>query len=212
MEIHHLRREYLRGGLRRGDLLDDPIAQFKLWMKQAIEFGVPDPNAMVLATVSTSGQPSQRIVLLKYVNEQGFVFFTNLDSRKATELARRPKVSLHFPWHVMERQVEIAGVAERISRVESLKYFLLRPLGAQLVAWASEQSRPVASRRFLLQRLAEARERFAQTGVPLPDFWGGIRVQPYRIEFWQGGANRLHDRFEYDKTGTVDWHIERLSP
>lgn len=212
MEIHHLRREYLRGGLRRGDLQQEPIAQFKLWMKQAIEFGVPDPNAMVLATVSTSGQPSQRIVLLKYVNDKGFVFFTNLDSRKATELAARPKVSLHFPWQVMDRQVEVSGIAEKISRIESLKYFLLRPLGAQLVAWASEQSRPVASRRCLLRQLTGARERFAGSEVPLPDFWGGIRVLPYRVEFWQGGANRLHDRFEYTQTDPDRWQIERLAP
>lgn len=212
MDIHHLRREYLRGGLRRRDLLNDPIAQFKLWLKQAIDAGIPDANAMILATVSTTGQPSQRIVLLKHVNERGFVFFTNFDSRKAVELAARPKVSLHFPWHVMERQVEISGVAEKISRVESLKYFLSRPVGSQLVAWASEQSRPVASRRLLMQQLAIMRDRFADGEVPLPDFWGGVRVLPHRMEFWQGGANRLHDRFEYTQESTGEWDIERLAP
>jgi|SRR5690606_779644 len=212
MDIHHLRREYLRGGLRRRDLLNDPIAQFKLWLKQAIDAGIPDANAMILATVSTTGQPSQRIVLLKHVNERGLVFFTNFDSRKAVELAARPKVSLHFPWHVMERQVEISGVAEKISRVESLKYFLSRPVGSQLVAWASEQSRPVASRRLLMQQLAIMRDRFADGEIPLPDFWGGVRVLPHRMEFWQGGANRLHDRFEYTQESSSEWNIERLAP
>jgi pyridoxamine 5'-phosphate oxidase len=212
MDIQHLRRDYLRGSLRRRDLVRDPIVQFRSWLRQAIEAGVPDANAMVVATVSTTGQPSQRIVLLKKVNQRGFVFFTHFNSRKGTELAARPKISLHFPWHVIERQVEINGIAERISRVESLRYFLSRPAGAQLAAWASEQSRPVASRQLLQQQLAVMRDRFTDGAIPLPPSWGGIRVRPYRIEFWQGGANRLHDRFEYTQGQGGGWSIERLAP
>lgn len=212
MDIDHLRREYLKGGLHRENLLDEPIAQFKVWLKQAIDAGMDDPTAMTVATVSADGQPSQRIVLLKHVDERGFVFYTNFGSRKARELGENPKVSIHFPWHAMERQVKVCGVAEKISTAESLKYFISRPKESQLAAWASEQSRPVSSRQLLMQQFNAMKDKFSKGEVPLPDFWGGFRIKPHQIEFWQGGANRLHDRFEYTQDETGDWNIERLAP
>lgn len=212
MDIDQIRREYLQGGLHRKNLLDDPIAQFKRWLQQAIESGINDPTAMTVATVGPDGQPSQRIVLLKQVDAQGFVFYTNYGSRKARELAANTKVSLHFPWHMMERQVKICGVAEKVSTTEALKYFLSRPKESQLAAWASAQSRPVSSRQLLMQQFNSVKNKFSKGEVPLPDFWGGFRVKPHQIEFWQGGANRLHDRFEYNLQADGAWQIERLAP
>ena len=212
MDIDHLRREYLKGGLERESLLGDPMAQFALWLEQAIEAGLQDPTAMTVATVSPDGQPSQRIVLLKHVDADGFVFYTNYGSRKARDLADNPKVSLHFPWHGMERQVKVCGVAQKVPQTESLKYFLSRPKESQLAAWASEQSRPVSSRMLLMQQFNAMKEKFSKGEVPLPDFWGGYRIVPHQIEFWQGGASRLHDRFEYTATPSGDWQIERLAP
>ena len=212
MEIDHLRREYLKGGLNRVDLLADPIAQFNAWLQQAVDAGMEDATAMTLATVSAAGQPSQRIVLLKQVDERGFVFYTNLDSRKAQDIAANAKVSLHFPWHAMERQVKIAGTVERVSSSEALAYFTSRPRESQWAAWASPQSRPVASRDALLQEFDAVKDKFAAGDIPLPDFWGGYRVLPSAIEFWQGGANRLHDRFEYSQAERDCWNIQRLAP
>ncbi|MBU3070186.1 pyridoxamine 5'-phosphate oxidase [Aestuariicella sp. G3-2] len=215
MDIDQVRRDYLQGGLQRGDLAADPIEQFELWLKQAIDAGMQDPTAMTVATVNAEGQPSQRIVLLKQVDAKGFVFYTNYESHKAQDIALNPLVSLHFPWHALERQVKICGRAEKVSAAESLKYFSSRPEESQLAAWASAQSRPVSSRQLLMQQFNAMKEKFKQGKIPLPDFWGGYRVVPSSIEFWQGGANRLHDRFQYTRTetdGQSDWLIERLAP
>lgn len=212
MDLEDVRREYLRGGLQREHLKASPIEQFEFWMQQAIDAKLQDPTAMTVATVDVEGQPSQRIVLLKHLDEQGFVFYTNYSSHKAQDIEANPKVSLHFPWHGLERQVKVCGVAEKVPTSESLKYFLSRPKESQLAAWASHQSRPVSSRQLLMQQFNAMKEKFAQGEVPLPDFWGGFRVKPSRIEFWQGGANRLHDRFEYRRQDNDAWSIERLAP
>lgn len=211
MQLEDLRRDYLMGGLEQADLDADPINQFERWLQQAIELQLKDPTAMTVATVDASGQPSQRIVLLKQVDSRGFVFFTNYGSRKAQELSVNNKVSLHFPWHDIERQVKVCGVASKISAAESAKYFLSRPKESQLAAWASHQSHPVSTRQILMQQVARMKEKFAKGDIPAPDFWGGFRVVPHEIEFWQGGANRLHDRFVYRREGDA-WAIARLAP
>ncbi len=198
-------------GLNREQLSDEPIAQFELWMKQAIDAGLKDPTAMTLATVDEHGWPSQRIVLLKHFDQQGFVFFTNYSSTKARDLEQNPQVCMHFPWHSMERQVKIQGRAEKISHAESLRYFLSRPRESQLAAWASQQSHRINSRQFLLSQFDAMKRKFASGEVPLPDFWGGYRVTASLLEFWQGRENRLHDRFEYRLRNDV-WQIERLAP
>lgn len=212
LKLDDFRREYLQGGLNRSDLADNPLEQFQCWMAQVIASEIPDPNAMTVATVDASGQPSQRIVLLKGLDQRGFVFYTNLRSRKAQELKQNPKVSLHFPWHCLERQVKVCGVAEPISSAESLKYFLSRPRDSQLAAWASQQSQPISSRALLLQQFTAMKNKFSKGEIPLPDFWGGFRVKPHLIEFWQGGAHRLHDRFQYTLQSDNSWTIERLEP
>ena len=212
MDLENVRRDYLRGGLHRKDLLGNPIEQFNVWMQQALEMGLSDPTAMTLATAAKNGQPSQRIVLLKRVEANAFVFYTNYGSRKAQEIAENALVSLHFPWHFIERQVKVCGQAEKISTAESLKYFLTRPRESQLAAWASPQSHAISSRTLLLNQFESIKHKFAQGEVPLPDFWGGFRVIPQEIEFWQGGKNRLHDRFCYTRQGESDWNIERLAP
>ena len=212
MDIDQLRREYLQGGLHRKDLTPCPITQFELWLQQAIKAQINDPTAMVAATTAADGQPSQRIVLLKHVDNKGFVFYTNLSSRKAQELTENPKISLLFPWHAMERQVKICGVAQSVTTAEALKYFLSRPKESQLAAWASAQSRPIRSRQMLLQQFNAIKRKFQDQSIPLPDFWGGYRVVPHQIEFWQGGANRLHDRFQYTLDDDQQWRIARLAP
>ncbi|RRJ82982.1 pyridoxamine 5'-phosphate oxidase [Aestuariirhabdus litorea] len=212
MEIEKLRREYLHGGLHRKDLKADPIAQFELWLQQAIDAKLPDPTAMSVATVSADGYPSQRIVLLKQLDPRGFVFFTNLGSTKAQQIEGNPRVSLHFAWLELDRQVIISGHASRLSHREVLGYFLSRPKESQLAAWASRQSHPISSRTLLEQKFAEMKHKFSSGEIPLPSFWGGFRVDPRRIEFWQGGAHRLHDRFLYTRGESNEWAIERLAP
>lgn len=212
MELEQIRREYLQGGLHRADLHESPIAQFQGWLAQAIAAGINDPTAMTVATVDSEGQPTQRIVLLKDVTESGFVFYTNLGSKKAKDLAENPRISLHFPWHSLERQVKISGVAERLSLAKVAEYFSSRPTESQLAAWASKQSSPVSSRKLLMTEFARMKEKFQQGKVPLPDFWGGFCVKPERIEFWQGGNHRLHDRFEYRVQADQQWQITRLAP
>jgi pyridoxamine 5'-phosphate oxidase len=167
---------------------------------------------MSIATVSADGQPSQRIVLLKGCDERGFVFYTNQESRKAQEIAGNNKVSLHFAWLELDRQVKICGTAEKVSAKESLKYFLSRPKESQLAAWASEQSRPVSSRQLLEQQFARMKQKFHEGEIPLPSFWGGYRVKPHQIEFWQGGAMRLHDRFQFTLQPDGGWEVRRLAP
>lgn len=211
LRLDNLRREYLRGGLRREELAADPLRQFRAWMEQAIALELPDPTAMVVATVAEDGQPSQRIVLLKQFDDEGFVFYTNYGSRKAREIAVNPKVSLLFPWYAIERQVKIRGSAEKVSAAQSLKYFLSRPRDSQIAAWASRQSNPIDSRGFLMNQIEDLKRKFADGEIPLPDFWGGIRVRPQAIEFWQGGGARLHDRFEYSRS-EGGWSIQRLAP
>ena len=211
MDLADFRREYSDRGLRREELSADPVAQFAEWFAHASELGVPEPNAMTLATVDDTGMPWQRTVLLKYYDQDGFVFFTNYASRKAAQIAANPKVCLLFPWITLERQVIIMGHAEKISTAESLKYFASRPRESQIGAWVSNQSEVITSRKFLMQKLAEVREKFRQGEIPLPSFWGGYRVVPEAIEFWQGGPARLHDRFLYRRKDGA-WPIERLSP
>ena len=212
MDLEELRREYLHGGLKHKDLQLNPIAQFELWMQQAIATDMADPTAMTVATVDAAGQPSQRIVLLKHLDERGFVFYTNFSSKKAQNIAANSKVSLHFPWHAIERQVNVCGVARKLDSAESLKYFSSRPRESQLGAWASRQSQKVSSRQLMMQQFNAMKEKFADGDIPLPDFWGGYVIEPSSIEFWQGGANRLHDRFEYSRDTSDEWTINRLAP
>ena len=212
MDLDHLRREYHKDGLPLDKLDEDPFRQFEMWMQDAIGFGLSDPTAMTLATVNSHGQPAQRIVLLKQFSEDGFTFFTNYGSYKAADIENNNRVSLHFPWHEMDRQVHLKGIASKIPKSQSLKYFLSRPFESQLAAWASRQSERINSRQFLLIQYDSMKNKFARGDVPLPDFWGGIRVVPEQFEFWQGSVSRLHDRLEYQLTTEGKWGIARLSP
>lgn len=212
LKLEDFRREYTQGGLELDNLADNPLEQFDRWMQQTIQSGIPDPNAMTIATVDATGQPSQRIVLLKHLDNKGFVFYTNLNSRKAQDLKQNPKISLHFPWYFLERQVKVCGVVEQLSATEVMKYFITRPRDSQLGAWASQQSRPISSRALLMQQFEAMKNKFSKGEIPLPDFWGGFRVKPHQIEFWQGGAARLHDRFEYNLQADGHWTIQRLEP
>ncbi|RKZ83208.1 MAG: pyridoxamine 5'-phosphate oxidase [Gammaproteobacteria bacterium] len=210
VDLTHHRHEFLKGGLRRADLNDDPFKQFELWFKQAEDLGVLEPSAMSLATAGDS-EISIRTVLLKYFDQQGFVFFTNYASKKSKQIEFNSQVALLFPWLSLERQVKISGRAERVSSLESLKYFASRPKDSQLGAWASEQSSHLSSRQVLLSQFDAMKNKFKNGEVPLPDFWGGYCVIPETIEFWQGRENRLHDRFSYTKSGE-EWLINRLAP
>lgn len=212
MDLSDRRKEYTKHALTRADLLEDPMEQFKLWFAQAEELELDEPNAMCVASVGAGGQPSTRIVLLKGISEGGFVFYTNYESRKASELEGNPKVAANFFWLPLQRQVNITGKVERVSKAESLKYFLTRPLGSRLGAWTSPQSKVITSRQILEAKLEQMKRKFADGKVPLPDDWGGYRIVPESIEFWQGGASRLHDRFMYSKNEAGIWSAERLAP
>lgn len=213
MDLSQFRREYLMGGLSRSNLDSDPILQFTEWFEQARKIEIADPTAMVLATVGKGGQPHQRTVLLKYFDEKGFVFFTNYESRKAREIKDNANVSLLFVWLDLERQVMINGTAAKVSAAESAKYFMSRPKESQMAAWVSSQSNVLTSRQMLLQKFDEMKRKIGKGKVPLPSFWGGYRVEPVEIEFWQGRQNRLHDRFLYTrKAQSKEWVIERLAP
>lgn len=212
LDIADLRREYTRAGLDRDDLEEDPVILFERWFREASDTGVREPNAMTLATVDGDESPGLRTVLLKYFDENGFVFFTNLASNKARQIAANPRVSLLFPWLELERQVTIWGSAEAVSRAETLRYFARRPRDSQIGAWISHQSSVISSRKLLQMKFEEMRRKWQQGAIPLPDFWGGYRVLPQRIEFWQGRPNRLHDRFLYSRTEEDTWRIERLAP
>lgn len=212
MDISQLRREYATTVLDRDNLDDDPFRQFAIWLQNACDAQLPEPNAMSVATATATGAPSLRTVLLKYYDREGFVFFTNYESRKARQIAANPQVAAMFFWAELARQVVIEGRAERISTAASLKYFATRPRGSQLGAWCSPQSSVISSRQLLQQKLAEMSRKFANHEVPLPSFWGGYRVVPQRIEFWQGQENRLHDRFLYQRQADDSWTIERLAP
>jgi len=208
-----MRRDYTE----RGALLEDHLAgswtsQFAAWFADAAAYGLPEPNAMVVATASADGRPSARTVLLKEYDERGFTFFTNYESRKGSELAANPYAGLVFPWFPMQRQVIVAGAVERVSRAETEEYFASRPRGSQLGAWASPQSRVLADRAAVEAGLDAAAERFGDGPVPAPPHWGGLRVMPETVEFWQGRSNRLHDRLRFRRTQKGSWVVERLAP
>lgn len=211
MDLGDIRREYTKGGLRRKDLAADPISQFNLWLEQAVQAKLVDPTAMTVATVDENGQPFQRIVLLKNVDKAGFVFYTNLASRKSQQIEANAKVSLHFPWHPIERQVHITGHAEKLSAIENMKYFSSRPKESQIAAWASKQSSRLSARGLLEGKYLELKQKFEKGEIPIPKFWGGYRIVPETIEFWQGGEHRLHDRFLFSREAD-SWSIDRLAP
>lgn len=210
-QIAHLRREYMKGGLRRRDLPPQPLSLFERWLSQACDARLVDATAMVVATVDETGQPYQRLVLLKHYDEQGLVFYTNLGSRKARQIAGNSRVSLLFPWHRLERQVMVTGQAGRLSTFEVVKYFHSRPRDSQISAWVSKQSSRISARAILESTFLQLKQQFRQGEIPLPAFWGGFRVSIEQMEFWQGGANRLHDRFLYQRENG-GWKIDRLAP
>jgi pyridoxamine 5'-phosphate oxidase len=206
------RYEHIGKGLRRSDLDPNPIKQFANWFNTAIETGIRDVNAMSLATAGQDAKPSVRIVLLKSFDEDGFVFFTNYESEKGKQLEANPYAALGFYWIELDRQIRISGKVDKTSRKESQTYFHSRPVGSQLSAWASRQSAVLDGRRVLDARMEEMNERFAGKRVPLPAHWGGYRLKPDNMEFWQGRSNRLHDRFRYTRQSDGSWLIERLAP
>ena len=206
------RYEHAARGLRRRDLDPDPIKQFSNWFTAAIEAEIRDVNAMSLATAGRDAKPSVRVVLLKGFDQDGFVFFTNYESEKGVQLEANPYAALAFYWIELDRQIRIAGKTERASRQESEGYFHSRPIGSQLGAWASRQSEVLDGRRVLDARMVEVTERFGDNPIPLPPHWGGYRVKPDTMEFWQGRPNRLHDRFRYRRQTDGSWLIERLAP
>jgi len=210
VDLNSLRQEFASNGITRAELNDNPFIQFESWMDEATQAGLTLPNAMSLAT-SDDNEISIRTVLLKSFNEKGFVFFTNYNSKKSKQINDNPKAALLFPWLDLERQVKISGKVEKITTLESIKYFATRPKDSQLGAWASNQSSQLSSRQMLLSQFESMKEKFSKGEVPLPDFWGGYRVVPHTIEFWQGRENRLHDRFAYKKQSD-NWVIERLAP
>lgn len=205
------RATYTRGGLTEDDLAPDPFAMFERWYDEAAAAGVLEPNAMVVATVDPDGAPSSRAVLLKGSDQRGFVFFTNTDSRKGRALAAEPRTALLFPWFALERQVRVEGEAQPLTRLEVEAYFRTRPRGSQLGAWASHQSHEVSGREELETAYAEVEARFQGVEVPAPDEWGGYRVVPHTVEFWQGRPGRMHDRLVYRRAGEA-WTTHRLAP
>ena len=212
MSLSDLRGEYTLAGLKESDLDPNPLKQFDKWFQQALAAGLPEPNAMTLATATLDGKPSARIVLLKGLDERGFVFFTNYESQKGRELSANPQAALVCYWIELERQVRINGRVNCVSVEESEEYFRSRPLGSQLGAWASRQSEVVGGRKILEDRLEALTHEYQSKTIPLPPYWGGYRVAPETIEFWQGRPNRLHDRLRYTLQSNSQWLIERLSP
>ncbi len=211
-DISSLRRSYSRQSLNEADVLPDPLGQFAHWFEEAVQSELPEPNAMTLATANLSGRPSARTVLLKGVDKEGFVFYTNYESRKGSDLASNPQAALLFTWLELERQIRIEGQVEKISPEQSLEYFQSRPLGSQIGAWASPQSQVVSDRVVLENRSAQLQEQYAGAdALPLPPFWGGYLLRPDRIEFWQGRESRLHDRIDY-VLENGHWNIQRLAP
>ena len=210
-EIADLRRDYTKSELDVNNVDQNPILQFRKWFDEALSSEMIEANAMVLSTIGEISQPSQRTVLLKAIDDDGFVFYTNYSSRKARQIELNNRISVLFPWYELERQVSIEGKVEKVSKMQSLKYFMSRPHGSQLGAWVSNQSQVITSRSLLEEKLAEIKSKFNKGEVPLPDFWGGYKIIPSRIEFWQGRSNRLHDRIEFTKKDN-SWNIQRLSP
>ena len=206
-----MRQEYTRGTLTEESLPAEPLPLFREWFEAACAADIPEPNAMTLATVDSEGQPWNRIVLLKAYDERGFVFYTNYESDKARHIAEHSRVAISFAWIPLQRQINITGFAEKVSTKESLAYFLSRPIGSRLGAWVSQQSRVITSRQLLEAKLEEMKRKFADGEIPLPDHWGGFRVVPQTIEFWQGRKNRLHDRIRYERESD-GWSSKRLQP
>jgi pyridoxamine 5'-phosphate oxidase len=211
VDASNFRKEYTNAGLDKADVHHDPVVQFHAWFQNAIDAGLHEPNAMILATAATDGKPSARTVLLKGYDERGFVFYTNYEGRKAGELETNPECALLFYWGELGRQVRIEGTVSRISEQESDSYFASRPRGSRLGAWASQQSRPVKDRSVLEERVLRLETEYEGREIPRPSFWGGYRVEPETIEFWQGREDRLHDRLVYRREDAA-WRIERLQP
>ena len=212
MDLSDLRQSYTKGRFSKSDLLESPFAKFENWFREAQKAQLEEPNAMCLATADDRGRPSTRIVLLKDFSEKGLTFYSNYESRKAAELESNPQVAANFLWLPLQRQVNVKGCVERISKTESLKYFLSRPFSSQLGAWASPQSKVITSRSILEEKLDQMKRKFTEGKVPLPDNWGGYRIVPESFEFWQGRCNRLHDRFIYRLDVSGQWLTERLAP
>lgn len=213
VDIKQLRKEYTAYTLGPEDVSESPLAQFKAWFEQAVQVQVPEPNAMTLATCTPEGKPSARIVLLKGIEEGGFVFYTNYNSRKGTELEQNPQAALAFLWHELQRQVRVEGPVRRLSPESSTAYFQSRPKGSQIGAWASPQSTPIASRAVLEKRVEELAGQYAGAeSLPRPPHWGGYVLAPSAVEFWQGRSNRLHDRIRYRLDENGNWQVERLAP
>ena len=210
MELQDYRRQYTKGGLREASMPDDPLVLFEQWQKEANAAGLADPTGVVVATVQPDGSIRQRFVLLKGVSEDGFVFFTNYNSDKAAALAQNDRSSMLFPWNELDRQVSVSGKVEKIAESESDAYFAARPRASQIAAWTSQQSQPIASRGALEAQYQATLERFDGSDVPRPPHWGGFRLVPERVEFWQGGEDRLHDRFVYQYAN--GWNRSRLQP
>ena len=208
-DLSNLRKEYLKSGIVKDNLKSNPIEQFSLWFDQAIEANIIEPSAMSLAT--SDDYIGIRTVLLKFFDDKGFVFFTNYESKKSKQLQNNPQAALLFPWLALERQVKIIGSVEKITKLESLKYFSSRPKDSQIGAWSSQQSSKISSRAILIDQFAAMKKKFANGEIPLPEFWGGYRVVPQSIEFWQGRESRLHDRLIYERKDN-GWDISRLSP
>jgi pyridoxamine 5'-phosphate oxidase len=211
-ELAALRRDYSEHGLRRGDLDPDPIEQFNRWLAEAVERQLLEPNAMIVASVDAAGQPWTRTILLKICDQRGFTFFTNYDGAKGRQFAANPRVAMTFWWGALERQVNVTGTITKTSREESEAYFHSRPESSQIGAWASAQSEVIAHREQLEKQFADALARYGGRVIPLPPHWGGYRVTPQTIEFWQGRRSRLHDRLRYTRETDGAWKIERLSP
>jgi len=212
MSLIEIRQDYMDSGLDESDLAPDPIEQFARWFEAAVQAGLNEPNAMTLATAAPDGTPSARMVLLKSFDSQGFVFYTNYDSQKGRELAANPRAALVFYWPALHRQVRVAGEVSPVSRGESENYFRSRPVGARLSALASRQSRVIPSRESLEQHVDGLAAQYPDENIPLPDDWGGYRLAPHTLEFWQGRPNRLHDRLRYTRQPLGVWVVERLSP
>ncbi len=212
LDVADLRRSYVKGGLSEEDLTTHPMRLFEKWLQDAIDSEIHDPNGMVISTVDNEGQPFSRMVLLKHYDDENLTFYTNLGSRKATQLKENPKVCVLFPWYMLERQVMFLGTARRQNVREDLKYFHSRPRGSQIGAWTSHQSTHISARAVLESKFLEIKEKFKQGEIPLPSFWGGFKIEFDTVEFWQGRENRLHDRFIYEKENGIWQTPKRLAP